>query len=358
MRDADTWVKGGEHLRLTPFATFREMRALAWDGDVLYASRGYRLFRATVSCDSASVEWELVGRWSAAWWRHLTGRTRLTSRLVRDGFHALAVLPSGSLVAAVPGAIVTLRTGEREFRVTHRITRGTRPLHIVATPEGRVYWGEYFDNAARDEVHIYGSVDSGESWKIVHTFERGAIRHVHNVVYDHGNNCLWVLTGDYTGECRVLRVSTDFDRIETVLSGNQQTRAVAAVPSKGSLFFATDTPLEQNHVYRMDHEGSPIKLAPLSSSSIYGCAAGGAVFFSTMVEPSPANPDQWVRLYGCRAPGDWRTLASWQKDRWSMRFFQYGNAFLPDGENASGCLAVTTAAVRGADQVLALFRIE
>jgi hypothetical protein len=29
--------------------------------------------------------------------------------LFRDGFHALAVLPSGGFVAPVPGAIVTLR---------------------------------------------------------------------------------------------------------------------------------------------------------------------------------------------------------------------------------------------------------
>jgi len=41
-----------------------------------------------------------------------------------------------------------------------------------------------------------------------------------------------------------------------------------------------------------------------------------------------------------------------------MRFFQYGNAFLPDGENTSGFLAVTTAAVQDADQALSLFRVK
>jgi len=352
-----TCASGGSGLRLVPLATSLGMRALAWKGDVLYASRGYELLKARVT-GPGEIQWEFVGRGRPAWWRTLTSRTRLGFRLVRDGFHALAVSESGTLVAAVPGAIVTLATGEREFRLTHRITRGTRPLHIAATPDGRVYWGEYFDNASREEVHVYGSQDDGASWQVAYTFPPGAIRHVHNVVYDRWEDCLWVLTGDYGDECRLLRASCDFSRVEIVLSGNQQVRAVAAVPATHGLYFATDTPLEKNFVYRMDRDGGVARLAALSSSSIYGCSAGDALFFSTMVEPSAVNPDQSVRVYGAREGGDWRSLVSWRKDAWSMRFFQYGNAFIPDGENTSGCLAVTTAAVQDADQTLSLFRVE
>jgi hypothetical protein len=32
-----------------------------------------------------------------------------------------------------------------------------------------------------------------------------------------------------------------------------------------------------------------------------------------------------------------------------MKYFQYGNAFLPDGENATDLLAVTTIAVKNDD---------
>jgi hypothetical protein len=343
-------------LRLVPLATFPGMRALAWKQDVLYASRGYELLKARVG--AGEIEWEFVGRSRAEWWRGLTSRTRLGFRLVRDGFHALTVLASGTLVAAVPGAVVTLAAGEREFRVTHRITRGTRPLHIVATPHGHVCWGEYFDNAGREEVHIYGSRDEGASWRVVYTFPRGAVRHVHNVVYDQWGDCVWVLTGDYGDECRVLRASCDLRRVDVVLSGNQQARAVAAVPAADGLYFATDTPVERNFVYRMGRDGSLAQLAALSSSSIFGCSAGDALFFSTMVEPSAVNPDQNVRVYGARAGAGWDSLLAWKKDLLPMRFFQYGNAFLPDGENTSGCLAVTTAAVQDADQTLSVFQVE
>ncbi len=265
-----------------------------------------------------------------AWHRRLSVRNRLTARLFRDGFHALAILSSGAQVAAIPGAITARTTNDNEFRITHTLTRGTRPLHITAVPGGAVYWGEYFDNAARDEVHIYGSSDGGSTWSVAYTFPKGAIRHVHNIVHDRWENCLWVLTGDYGDECRILRAACDFSRVETVLQGNQQARAVALVPTPEGLCFSSDTPLESNFIYFLDRKGMLSRLAPIRSSSIYGCRVGERIFFSTMVEPSQVNRDRTVRIYCGASEGDWRPLLAWKKDRWPMGLFQYGNALLPD----------------------------
>jgi hypothetical protein len=335
-------------------ARFSNLRALAWSGDQLYASRGYQLLRARIQ-NLNSITWETVATFRPALRRRLSMLTNLSARLFRDGFHALAVLPSGALVGAVPGAVVTLRPNETEFRTTHAITRGTRPLHITAVPGGAVFWGEYFDNPQRDEVHIYASIDGGERWSIAYTFPKGAIRHVHNIVHDPWGNCLWVLTGDYGDECRILRASLDFTQVETVLQGNQQARAVALVPTEDGLYFSSDTPLETNYIYRLDRAGTLTRLAPLSSSSIYGCRVGAQVFFSTMVEPSEVNRDRHVRIYG-RTDGEaWSPLLAWEKDRRSMRLFQYGNAFLPDGNNTTPYLAVTTVAVDADDMTTSLY---
>jgi hypothetical protein len=277
--------------------------------------------------------------------------------LFRDGFHALAILPSGSLVAAVAGAIITLRPNEKTLRQSHAVTRGTRPLHITSVPNGNVYWGEYFDNPERDEVHIYASTDQGETWHIAYTFPKGAIRHVHNIVYDCWQDCLWILTGDYGDECRVLRASCDLSKIDVVLQGNQQARAVAAVPTERGIYFASDTPLESNFVYRFDTSGSLQRLGSISSSSICGCRVDRSVFFSSMVEPSDVNKDPSVRLYGANVTkdGDWELPLSWKKDLWPMRLFQYGNAFLPDGNNTTRFLALTTIAIKNDDVTTLLY---
>lgn len=339
---------------------FPGLRALAWADDYLYASRGYELLRAGIREEdsAADLHWDLVATFRPPWWRNLTSAARLSSRLFRDGFHALTVVPSGAMVAAVPGAIISLTPSEAKFRVTHRITRGTRPLHITAVPDGTVFWGEYFDNAARDEVYIYASQDHGSRWEVAYTFPKRAIRHVHNIVYDPWENSLWVLTGDYGRECRILRASCDFSKVEVALEGNQQARAVALVPCEGGVYFSSDTPSEENYVYHLDRQAVLSKLALLSSSSIYGCRVGSSLFFSTMVEPSAANTDRHVRVYGSRDGHDWRPLLAWQKDRWSPAVFQYGNAFLPDGNNTTPYLAVSTVAVQPDDVVLSLYSIQ
>ena len=262
----------------------------------LYASRGYDLLRAEIG--AKPIEWEPVAYYKPQWWRNASSSLRLTSRLFRDGFHALAKLSSGHLVGAVPGAIVTLNPDERVFRISQRILRGTRPLHIAATPGGHLYWGEYFDNPGRDEVHIYASTDRGRTWNVAYTFPKGAIRHVHNIIHDPWQQCLWILTGDDGSECRILRASHDLTHVEPVLSGGQQVRAVAAVPAEDGLYFSSDTPLEKNFIYRLDRDGNLCNLAELSSSSIYGCRAGSAIFFSTMVEPSQVNLDRAASVYG------------------------------------------------------------
>jgi hypothetical protein len=343
-------------------ARFPRLRALTWAGDTLYASRDYELLRTRISAGQAPSDdrqhWEPLASFDPTSWRRWTSRANLTSRLVRDGFHALTVLPSQAMVAAVPGAIVTLRPNETKFQRTHKITRGTRPLHITAIPGGAVFWGEYFDNAERHEVHIYASVDEGAAWTVAYTFPKGAIRHVHNVVHDPWGNCLWLLTGDYGDECRIIRASYDFRQVDVVLQGNQQARAAACVPTEDGLYFSSDTPLEANGIYHLNREGKLSQLAALSSSSIYGCRVGREIFFSTMVEPSPQNPDRFVRIYGGRDGCDWRPLLAWQKDRWPMRFFQYGNAFLPDGENNTPYLAVTTIAVEAEDMVTSLYALQ
>lgn len=345
-----------QSVQLTRVAAFPNLRVLAWAGNVLYASRGYTLLRANVS-DPAPVQWTPVAHYLPTWWRGLSSSARLASRLFRDGFHALAVLSSGDLVAAVPGAIIRHVPGSGEFQTTHRVLRGTRPLHIAATSDGRLYWGEYFDNPDREEVHIYGSVDRGATWYVAFTFPNGSIRHVHNIIFDQWQQCLWLLTGDDGAESRILRASLDFKTLDVVLSGSQQTRAVAAIPTTDGLYFSTDTPSEQNYVYRLDREGNLTKITSLSSSSIYGCRVGDAIFFSTMVEPSTVNLDRHVRLYGVSKEASWQSLLEWKKDLWPKGLFQYGNVFLPDGENGSGCLALTAIAVQGADMGTTLWRV-
>jgi hypothetical protein len=76
-----------------------------------------------------------------------------------------------------------------------------------------------------------------------------------------------------------------------------------------------------------------------------------------MVEPSEVNRDRHVRIYGRCGSVGWQPLLAWRKDRWPMSLFQYGNAFLPDGNNTTPYLAVTTIAVESEDLTTSLYPV-
>jgi len=355
---------------LHKLGSWRGIRVLAWHGDDLYGCRGYELVRLRVSdLKAGSAAWQPDARFRPEWWRNLTVRTRLTYRLVRDGFHALAIADKQTnhkasreredraIIAAVPDAIIARDAEGDEFKTTHKVLRGTRPLHITAEPAGNIYWGEYFDNRERAEVHIYSSADGGQTWDVAHTFPAGAVRHIHNIVYDRFADCLWILTGDEGAECKVLRADRDLRNIEVVLSGNQQARAVAAIPTKDTLYLATDTPFERNHVFRLDRAGRIEAVGELAGSSIFGCQTANTLFFSTMVEPSRVNTTREIHVAASADGTHWQVIASWQKDALPMHYFQYGNVILPDGENATNYLAATTIAVRRDDLVTTIWEV-
>ena len=354
MTETPVAVAPSPALKLRRFAGYRGIRVLAWEGDILYGCRGYQIVGLQVG---KGAEWTVVAHFRPAWWRNIMSRSALSYRLMRDGFHALAILDDLTMVGAVPGALVTSPPHSDEFHVTHRVQRGTRPLHVTAVPSGKIYWGEYFDNRERAEVHIFASADHGETWQVAYTFPAGAIRHAHNIIYDCWGDCLWILTGDEGAECKVLRASCDLSCVDEVLAGTQQTRAVAAIPTPEALYLATDTPFEANHVLRLSRDGRVKAVANLASSSIFGCRVGEATFFSTMVEPSAVNRSGEVHLVGSVDQKSWQVMARWRKDKWPMRYFQYGNVFLPDGENATNYLAATTIAVEHDDLVTMIWEV-
>jgi hypothetical protein len=113
-------------------ARFPGLRSLAWSGDQLYASREYQLLRSSIVDVSSGLAWKPVAAFRPTWQRRLSVTNRMSARLFRDGFQALAVLASRGIVAAVAGSIVMLRAGDNEFRATHVIARCTRPLHAPA----------------------------------------------------------------------------------------------------------------------------------------------------------------------------------------------------------------------------------
>ena len=213
------------------------------------------------------------------------------------------------LVGTVPGAIVTLRPGETEFRPTHAIVWGTAfTAHRRSLPAARFAGGDA-DNPTRDEVHIYASTDAGATWSVAYTSER-----CHSPHPQHRPRSLERLPLDLDWRLRRRMPHASCHLRPQPYRGRPARPAAGPCGRSHShangLYFSSDTPLEHNYIYRLDLRGELVQVAPISCSSIYGCRVGNRVFFSTMVEPSEVNRDRYVRVYSGAgvSPKDWHLL--------------------------------------------------
>ena len=165
MTEIPVAVAASSALKLRKVAAWQGIRVLAWDGDILYGCRGYQVVRLQIRPQvdrphiAECADWEPVASYRPVWWRNLTSRSTLTYRLMRDGFHALAILSNRqtrqtrqtndrTMVGAVPGALVTRTPNSDEFHVTHQVQRGIRPLHVTAVPSGTILTGESISTIA------------------------------------------------------------------------------------------------------------------------------------------------------------------------------------------------------------------
>jgi len=320
----------------------------------LWLSRNNKIF---ISSDYGR-SLKLFAEFKLPFIENIFNQWRIYSRLTRSGFHDLAIMPTGRIVGIFHHHIVAYEEKSDEFITTFDIQRGSRPLSLAMTPDEKLYFGEYFSNERREDVHVYTSHDGGKQWNICYTFSKGSIRHIHNIIYDPYRKGLLILTGDEDKESYVFLTKDKFSTVEPILKNGQKARALTAIPIKEGIILPTDTPLEQNYIQFLDNSGKLHQLCPIPGSAFYSCRVGPYFFISTGVEPSRVNKLKYATIYASKNCFDWKCVFKAKKDILPSKLFQYGNIFFPKGLNNTGYLFFTTVALSGCDQVLHCWEVD
>jgi hypothetical protein len=339
-------LPAGELLRFDIICRIPQFRGLVADrGGGVLGFRGSWLVRAAPPFDHV----ERLARLSGGW-RRWGRRSRLISRLLRLDVHRMVQTAAGTLIATSADGIARRAAGAAQFSVAFRAYRGSRPTSLCVDDANRIYFGEYFINRHREAVHVFMSEDDGRSWDRCYTFPAGSIRHVHALEYDTRLRMIWVLTGDYGQEAQIGLATPGFAEYRVIVQGNQQTRACSGVPTAAGLVYATDTPLEQNHVYLLDAgTGAVRRLADVQQSALFMTEACGGLWLSTIVEPSKALPTQSVHVWFSRDELCWTELYSAPRDLWSLRYFQFAAVALARGPRECPYVFLSFRGVRGLD---------
>jgi hypothetical protein len=262
-------------------------------------------------------------------WKSLAALTDLGARLLRYNVAAFRVLEDGSRVAVARDGLY--RAGPDEVQMTRvfRITRGSRPLNF-GVDGSRLLFGEYGDDYSNMEVHLYVSEDWGRTFEVCHTFPRGSIRHVHNVIYDPYQNHYWVFVGDFDEQPGIGVLSRDLKNLEWVRRGDQKSRVVQAIIKQDCMFYGTDSEVERDYIIRMEkHSGRIDIIREVEGSCLYAAAFGPTLAISTCVEPSPHRTTRECAIYLSRDGDNWQKTFIHRKDLHYPNLFQYGTLVLP-----------------------------
>jgi outer membrane protein assembly factor BamB len=216
---------------------------------------------------------------------------RLAIRLFRLEVYA-ATSDSEHYFICYLGKLYSYNLVKKELKVEMNFFKGHGPLSFANIQgikgfKDSIYFGDYFSDGEFDCIKIYARDESGH-WRVCYTFEGGLINHIHALVPDSMNNCIWILTGDYGPSYGIYMASDDFLKVDPVLIGDQQYRSCVAYPFNGGLLYATDSHLESNSIRLLSYVGdkwASTHIADINGPVIYGCELLDYYIFATSVEP-------------------------------------------------------------------------
>ncbi|PHS36969.1 MAG: hypothetical protein COB07_11625 [Sulfurovum sp.] len=314
--------------------------------NVIYAAKGYKIFKSFDDGES----WALDGKIKDLKYGMIANSNRLLARLFRAEVTNLLLLQDGSRLLTAKKGIFIAQKNEKVYKKSFSVTRGNRPMNVCEDNKGFLYFGEYFGNPERGEVHIYKSIDTGRSWEICYTFPNKRIRHIHGIFYDEYEDLVWFATGDDDGECIIGHTDDGFDTIKIFKEGGQKYRAVQLLFFKDFIIYGTDTEFEKNYIYRIDRESAEEhRLQELQGSVLSSTYTGKRAAISTAVEPSEVNHDLNSYIWFSDDGFEWKELYKEKKDSLHLKYFQYGRFKFPIGAINDGKLLFSGHALKKID---------
>lgn len=259
------------------------------------------------------------------------------------------------------------------------IPRGSRPLNIVQINglngfSDGFYFGEYFDNPQKSIVHIFEYIN--DELKIVYSFDENIINHIHNLIPDKINNCIWVLAGDFDDGAAIFKATDNFKNVERIVYGNQCFRSCVAFPTPKGLLYATDSQFEENSVRLLTNLSGKWEssfLFKINGSCIFGTQINDNFYFSTAVEAinsgniikkylrntrGPGIIKSQVEIVQCNLQENFKVVYTNKKDCLPFILFQFGNIIFPTGENYWNKLVFTSIATKNNDFSTEILNIE
>lgn len=233
------------------------------------------------------------------------------------------------------------------------IGSGRNVLHNSATltPSGTLIFGEYFGNNRNIPVNVYGLDLNSKKLKVLYTFKKGSIRHIHSCFWDTYTEKVWIFTGDSDAESQILVANEGFDSVEVIGSGSQVWRAISAFFTAEAVYWLMDSPLETSRLVKFHRNSHEVTLLQDFPSPVYYSLSfnDGGYLIGTTHEPGESVHGTTANLYFSENLETWTKIAAFEHDGRSLRFMKYGIIGFSDGEQTKDNFFIFGEALRGMD---------
>lgn len=304
----------------------------------------------------------LVGEVPIPAWHRAASVARLGQRFLRSMFYNVLPQSDGRYFTTFGKRLGVLGPdGWHEIALPRpsRVLRGG----IGKGADGALYFGEYWGNPDRVEMHVYRWMPGDDRVEIAHTFPAGAICHIHSVTWDPFRNGLICLTGDRHAECRILLTRDGFRTVDVIGAGTEDWRGVSIIPRADGWLYATDAEFQQNHIVHLDAaSGVRRQLGPVEGPVYYSKAWGADALFGVTAERCVIMPHPRGVLH--RVSGDRvERVFTYEKDlsraRKAWELFMPGTLHFATGVGDPRYCFISGVGLRGLDhRVIALERSE
>lgn len=302
----------------------------------------------------------------------LLGRVNVLNRILRLGVRYGILTDDHKILVVYDNFIFELDLKDISIHKSFCIPRGNRPLNMAVIKningfDNMVCFGEYFGNPSKTAVNIYKRIESSR-WEIIYTFPDGSINHIHSIVPDEYNDCVWILTGDFDDAAAIWMATDNFKSVNPIVIGQQTYRTCVAFPTPEGLLYGTDSQFELNSIrllQKVEDQWISISLGEVNGPVIYGCKIKENYVFSTSVEGMTTNKkgifkyldkekgegvkENYTHLIVGNIQSGFKTIYKNRKDFLPFILFQFGVIRFPTGQNNSNLLIFYNTALKNYD---------
>ena len=243
--------------------------------DMIIAASGYSIF---ISRDSGKT-WIFKNSLPQHLFKRISSNIYPISRLTRAGINQMHIISKNKILISCDKAfyLTDLSFDEIE-RVPLSVSFFQLLDRSICVTKDFTYYGEYFPNVERREVHIYRT-KNGIDWEIVHSFPKNSIRHLHLLQYDEFSNKIWYATGDRDTECTMGFFDEPFENLIVMRKDNQKWRALEFVFEEEAVYWGSENPDGGNWLYSFNRKNQSVIPIFKPDGPVYNLKKVGQSYF-------------------------------------------------------------------------------